>query len=146
MIMEPVSDESSALLRKTERGKFTNEITKMTGKKRKRDSDASEDSEPGSDAEHRHGDENGAVGKLDGSERKKKKRNYGPKGPNPLSIKKKNVKPAAGDVTTAQARTAAEAVPKKKRLRKSKAKSHGGEAAPGEVVPPPAVTTVTTEA
>ena len=125
MIMEPVSDASTTVLAQTERGKFTNEITKLTGKKRKRESGADE----ASDADEGEGDDDREAEKADAREGRKTKRNYGPKGPNPLSIKKKKKAALAGDGSNAKAATDRQAAPKKKRIRKSRTKPQGDEAA-----------------
>jgi len=133
MIMEPVSDVSTAVLAKTERGKFTNEITKLTGKKRKRGADADAGSGGNDDDDDDDADEDGGAEKSDEQARAKAKRNYGRKGPNPLSIKKKKKKPAQeGGASAAKEARDPEAAPKKKRIRKSKTKTLEKEASVGE--------------
>ena len=79
MIMEPMAEESVQARLREERSKYRAELKKTTGK-RKRQED---------------GEEKAEDGEPDGEKKdtpdapKKKKKKYGPKGPNPLSMKKK---------------------------------------------------------
>ena len=82
MIMEPMADVSLKIKRGEERGKLRAGIRKLgSGKKRKREED---------------GDEDGAKEAAEEIENKKRKA-YGTKGPNPLSVKKKKARVVPGE-------------------------------------------------
>lgn len=125
MILEPMADESAQVRAREEKAKFRAEIRKPTGK-RKRD----QDDEGGSGAEDGvAASATAAKAEEQKSDKKKKKYGKGPKGPNPLSVKKAKKtkdpsaqhKPAASNKPEAPAEGDAPA--KRKRRRKSKASS-----------------------
>lgn len=135
MIMEPMASESVAVREREEKAKYKAGLIGPAagrGVKRKRaEGDDKEDENA-----HEAGAEgvNGAepVGSVTGTtpEKKKKKKRHGPKGPNPLSVKKKTKKAAdAGkDATTSPAKpTGGDAPAKKKRKRKHKSQPGQGE-------------------
>lgn len=118
MILEPMADESVQVRAREERAKFRAEIKSKPASlgKRKRDGEENDDDEEG---------------KEEGAEQKKKKKNYGAaKGPNPLSVKKKQKQPAGESTPSSntQGETAADDSTKRKRKRKSKKKATEGEA------------------
>ncbi|KAL2154043.1 hypothetical protein VTH82DRAFT_2719 [Thermothelomyces myriococcoides] len=128
MILEPMSAASAQAMEREERSKFLDGIIRRANK-RKREDDESDDELSGADGK----DEGEKKGETGGDDRpKKKKKRYGPKGPNPLSVlKPKKKKPAApppkpkatapprGEGTT-------EASTEKKAKRKRRKKSKGG--------------------
>ncbi|KND94977.1 rRNA-processing protein utp23, partial [Tolypocladium ophioglossoides CBS 100239] len=123
MILEPMSDESAQTRARAERGKFRAEIKKALGK-RKRDEKAEDSDEDGED-----GKRPSWAGADDskGAEKAKKLKRRGPKGPNPLSVKK--AKKVQGDALSkgAQPTEKATADTPAKRKRRRKNKSLGGE-------------------
>ncbi|KAL2159171.1 hypothetical protein VTH06DRAFT_2603 [Thermothelomyces fergusii] len=136
MILEPMSVASAQAMEREERSKFLDGIIRRANK-RKREDDESGDEH--SDAEGKsQGEKNGEPGGDD--KPKKKKKRYGPKGPNPLSVmkpKKKTpavpppkpkatVPPRAAEGTT-EATTEKKA--KRKRRKKSKGDAGSGESA-----------------
>ncbi|CAK7270195.1 hypothetical protein SEPCBS119000_003964 [Sporothrix epigloea] len=140
MIMEPMSEITAQVGASAERAKFRSELRKTAGEKRKRDDsddkkgdphdsdDDGEDDGSGHDASEETGKSPGN-GKLD---EKKKKKAFGVKGPNPLSVKKRK-KTATGASGTGSAggtmhKTAGDGAPRKKRIRKHKAQPADGSA------------------
>lgn len=86
MILEPMSDESVQLRAREERSKFRAGLKPTIGK-RKRDEKEDEDDDAGKSSVE-------DMGKTFSTEPKKKnKKRPGPKGPNPLSVKKAKKKP-----------------------------------------------------
>lgn len=163
MIMEPMASGSAEVVSKEERAKFRSEIKPLAsaGAKRKRGGEDDSSKDGSGDGEDDDGDDDDdqstaagerrkapssrspAVGVPD---RKKRKKVYGPKGPNPLAAKKKKPKPTAmgdsgakkaarGDRDGAATATTgpSDQQGKKKRKRKSKKPAvsgdGGGEAA-----------------
>ncbi|KLU87452.1 hypothetical protein MAPG_06452 [Magnaporthiopsis poae ATCC 64411] len=159
MIMEPMASGSAEVVSKEERAKFRSEIKLLAsaGAKRKRGDEDDGGSDGSGDYEEDDGDEGDdddqntaaseprkapssrspAVGVPD---RKKRKKVYGPKGPNPLAAKKKKPKPTVtGDSGAKKAargdRDGAATAPtapsdqqgKKKRKRKSKKPAGSGD-------------------
>lgn len=124
MILEPMSDESVRLRAREERSKFRAGLKPTIGKRKRDDKDDEDEDEDG-------------VGKSDGEDTnletsrnteekqpaKKKSKRPGPKGPNPLSVKKKSKKPTLGTKKpkkVAQKDESAEPAAKRKRKRKAK--------------------------
>jgi U3 small nucleolar RNA-associated protein 23 len=151
MIMEPMASSSAAVVSKEERAKFRSEIKSLApaGSKRKRGDDEDDSDLPGDDDDDDDDDDDGdshddddghsvaAGGKRKGptiagdGEPKKRKKTYGPKGPNPLAAKKKSKattgealsnKSAKGgkDESAATADPSSEQPAKKKRKRRQK--------------------------
>ncbi|KAH8175770.1 fcf1 domain-containing protein [Sarocladium implicatum] len=120
MILEPMADESVMVRAREERSKFRAEIKSALGKRSREDAGADEK-------------EGGAVRTEDDEDlpKKKKKKAPGPKGPNPLAVKKPKKKPQsqqeAKPKTPAEtpAEQDGEEPAKKKRRRKGKSKSAG---------------------
>lgn len=131
MILEPMADESALVRSREEKSKFRAEIKGAIGKRKREEKDGDDDTTMATGA-----------GSGDEEEKtKKKKRTIGPKGPNPLSVKKAKKKMSdGGKVTEKQAETAPEkdestqdAPEKTKRKRRRKNKSaDGGEGEGGE--------------
>lgn len=130
MIMEPMSEATAKVGASAERAKFRSELRTKSGEKsadkpgekRKRsDDDDEDDDDDESDA---------ATPATPAKTEKSKKKGYGPKGPNPLSVKKKK-KTAPTDAPKPKT-TPDDGEPKKKRKRKSKARPDGeGEGGEG---------------
>ncbi|KAL2756904.1 hypothetical protein ACRALDRAFT_1056056 [Sodiomyces alcalophilus JCM 7366] len=134
MIMEPMASESVAVREREEKAKYRAGLTGPApgrGAKRKRtEGDDKEDENAQQDgAEGTNGV--GPAGSATGTtpEKKKKKKGHGPKGPNPLAVKKKkNVADAGKEATTSPAKPAGEEAPaKKKRKRRHKSRPDQGE-------------------
>jgi U3 small nucleolar RNA-associated protein 23 len=128
MIMEPMADESVQQRAADERAKLKAEIKRFNheGKKRKRDNDnAAED-----------GEEAAGENSQQAGDDKKAKKKKGPKGPNPLSVKKAKKKEPAQEKpkpdTAAPGDAAVKDGPKRKRRKKNKAPADeaGGPEAP----------------
>lgn len=127
VLMEPMADATAKARSAEERAKFRAEIKTPPAAKRKRVEDG--------EAENKDGKEEGAKP----AEKKKKTMKRGPKGPNPLSVKKPAKKPTeAGNKpktantekpAAAEADSATEEQPKKKRKRKHKSGAADGEGA-----------------
>ncbi|KAG5925855.1 hypothetical protein E4U42_003872 [Claviceps africana] len=93
MILEPMSDESVQLRAREERKKFRAGIKPTLGKRKREDKDGGHDADDDDGLEHDA--DNAGTGerqeeKSTGNDEptKKKNRRHGPKGPNPLSVKK----------------------------------------------------------
>ncbi|KAG8421093.1 hypothetical protein J3458_002999 [Metarhizium acridum] len=142
MIMEPMSDESVRLRAREERSKFRAGLKPTIGKRKRaeRDDGGEED------------DDDGNVMATDkGTEPKppaKKSKRPGPKGPNPLSVKKKakkqtdgTSKPKKTAKTAETEEKSGEAPAKRKRKRKSKSTNadSAGEGGSGETNAPQTV-------
>ncbi|KXJ89236.1 Fcf1-domain-containing protein [Microdochium bolleyi] len=142
MTLEPMAEVSTKARSKEERSKFRAEIKKVVGDKRKREDEEGDDSEE-------EGEKGGKAGGGDGGEAKKRKKAYGQKQPNPLSIKKKKPEQsgsgkAPGSATKPRPPAAATPQPqaeggdgeaaKKKRKRKTK-KTGASSAAEGSAAP-----------
>lgn len=127
MILEPMSDESSRLRAREERSKFRAGIKPTIGK-RKRD-EKEEESED--DSTLPNGAKIGARATATGSDGPKKtKKKPGPKGPNPLSVKKSKKK--GSEDAPKKERNLEEQVEgpgKRKRRRKAKTAVEDGDAA-----------------
>lgn len=115
MILEPMADESAQLRAREEKMKFRAEIKKPLGKRKRDDEEDDEsDAEDEDRTEKRQHDETTANGTN--GEKKKQQKARGPKGPNPLAVKKaKKEKSASSGATT-------DGPAKRKRRRKTKAK------------------------
>ncbi|TLD23185.1 hypothetical protein PspLS_07328 [Pyricularia sp. CBS 133598] len=140
MILEPMADSSAAVVAKEERAKFRSGIQSLasTGSKRKRGDDddgASDSDDDVSEGDEEDEDEDGRNGIADGaSPAKKKKKSYGPKGPNPLAAKKKKKKPQLESGTKpkeAGASASSDQPAKKKRKRRPKKSIAAPDAVPG---------------
>lgn len=121
MILEPMSDESARLRAREERSKFRAGLKPMAGKRKRDDKDDDEDGDVVA---------NGKGTESKAPEKKKSKR-PGPKGPNPLSMKKKSKKDGE-EASTAKKVAKTEEKPaeepaKRKRKRKAKSTGAGGE-------------------
>ncbi|OHE90292.1 hypothetical protein CORC01_14413 [Colletotrichum orchidophilum] len=94
MILEPMATESVAIRTKEEKSKFRDGLVKPE-RKRKREDDGDEES----------GKEGGAgkAGAVNGGQEQKKTKRKGPKGPNPLAVKKAK-KTTNGDATPKEAK------------------------------------------
>lgn len=128
MILEPMAGATEDLRSREERAKFKAGISRKRGSatvlgKRERDEDGGNE----------NGEESGARDGDDDAARKRKKK--GPKGPNPLSMKKPKARPAAATAeasttaTTTEPETQQDAdaeAPKKKRKRTHKSKATEG--------------------
>lgn len=118
MILEPMADESVQVRAREERSKFRAEIKNALGKRKR-----AEDDDEGSEDE-KAGKESATNGT---DEKSKKKKGHGPKGPNPLAVKKskKPSQPKSADkkdTSAIEQSGAAETAPaKRKRRRKAKA-------------------------
>lgn len=119
MILEPMADESAQLRAREEKMKFRAEIKKPLGK-RKRDAeeDQSDDESEGPTEKQQR---NETAAKNTTGEKKKPQKTRGPKGPNPLAVKK--AKKGSQDGASSEPRTDAPA--KRKRRRKTKTKDDG---------------------
>ena len=137
MIMEPIADVSKSVKEGIERGKLR-EGLKTTGVKRKREPEEGQGTKAGGDGKGSPGEDI----------EKKKRKVKGPKGPNPLSVKKPKKSASGGDLSVAQKHevkgdsdmslpvegvvdSAKNAPEKKKRKRKHKS-SQSTEALPNE--------------
>ncbi|KAK0389652.1 hypothetical protein NLU13_3227 [Sarocladium strictum] len=133
MILEPMADESVMVRAREERSKFRAELksTSSLGK-RARDEDEDAEKDGGDDGEGEN-------------PKKKKKRAPGPKGPNPLAVKKpkkkaQQQKPQQQDDSKSKPTTeqppaeqeAEEPAKKKRRRRKAKATAEPGEPEPAK--------------
>lgn len=122
MIMEPMSTSTVQIGARAERAKFRSELRPTAGEKRKREGDGSEeedddDADDDTDKEDDADDAKDTADAVDaGPKPPKKKKQYGRKEPNPLSVKKKSKAQPARPTETAA---------KKKRKRKHKAKTEG---------------------
>ncbi|KAG6005216.1 hypothetical protein E4U21_000345 [Claviceps maximensis] len=89
MILEPMSDESVQLRAREERKKFRAGIKPTLGKRKREEKDGDDDDKDDG-AEHDAGNAVGQEGKETATDQatKKKNKRHGPKGPNPLSVKK----------------------------------------------------------
>ncbi|KAL2142615.1 hypothetical protein VTI28DRAFT_1006 [Corynascus sepedonium] len=128
MILEPMSSSSARAREKEERSKFLDGIIRQP-KKRKREEEESDDEHSGTESE---GEGDGLADRTKGAQgedkSKKKRKKYGPKGPNPLSVKKPK-KAASGatpkpnsstaPLTEAPTETATEKKAKRKRRKKA---------------------------
>lgn len=125
MILEPMSDESARLRAREERSKFRAGLKPTVGKRKRDDND--DDEEDGDVAASGKGTESK-------SPAKKKSKRYGPKGANPLSMKKKSKKqPEEASVAKKVAKTEETSTEEPaKRKRKRKAKSTGAAASGGD--------------
>lgn len=131
MILEPMSDESAQTRAREEKSKFRAEIKAALGKrKREENKDAHQgaggDSRP-AQAKSDHGD---TVGDANVAAGPKSKKRRGPKGPNPLSVKKaKKKKPEDAPLITPMpsAEAPAEAPSKSKRRRKNKSATEAAD-------------------
>lgn len=101
MTLEPMAEVSAKARSREERGKFRAEIKKVVGgggveKKRKR-ADGDNDDDDDDDDEDNNDSQDEKDGKAAGNpDAKKRKKAYGQKLPNPLSIKKKKPQPSEG--------------------------------------------------
>ncbi|KAI5926326.1 Fcf1-domain-containing protein [Camillea tinctor] len=89
MIMEPMAAATAKVRSREERLKFRAELKTVEGGKRKRDDEDDTDEEDGKESSTRQASETNKP-------EKKKKKKKGPKGPNPLSVKKKQTNAAPG--------------------------------------------------
>ncbi|KAJ9134006.1 rRNA-processing protein UTP23 [Pleurostoma richardsiae] len=130
MIMEPMTSATMQATQREERSKFRAEIIKLgaSGSKRKRPSDENS-SENGENSEGSGDEEKGktlgpAGTATDEQPQKKKKRHQGPKGPNPLAVKKPKKRPGAdqqlGKEVKPEGSEPSETPAKRKRRRKHK--------------------------
>ncbi|KJZ72594.1 hypothetical protein HIM_07953 [Hirsutella minnesotensis 3608] len=132
MILEPMSDESAQTRAREERGKFRAELKKALGK-RKRDegADADKHDTDGQDEARPSQAHDEADGEADdgATEKPKNKKRRGPKGPNPLSVKKakKETKAPAHAEAETQADAPQDAPAKRKRRRKNKTKAEAAD-------------------
>ncbi|KAI0125541.1 Fcf1-domain-containing protein [Xylariales sp. AK1849] len=119
MIMEPMAEATANQRTAAEKQKLRDEIKRFAGK-RKRVDDVDEETEDG-------------TGQSTEPERKQRNKAHGPKGPNPLSVKKKKPKPTLQEKTPraeveASVLIEAEGTEERKRSkrkRKPKAQPHG---------------------
>ncbi|PHH91434.1 hypothetical protein CDD83_442 [Cordyceps sp. RAO-2017] len=130
MILEPMSDESAQTRARDEKSKFRAEIKTALGK-RKREGQAEK-------SEGARGDESGpqpgpagdghdeAADDAPATGTAKKKKNRGPKGPNPLSMKKSTKPKAAVPQASATPKVEAPTDAPSKRKRRKKIKSEDG--------------------
>ncbi|CCE34521.1 hypothetical protein E4U22_007592 [Claviceps purpurea] len=124
MILEPMSDESVQLRAREERKKFRAGIKPTIGKRKRTEKDDDDDEEEegadhgagegGKDNETAHKDSNDAS--STGPAKKKNKR-HGPKGPNPLSVKKAKKKTQESSTSAKDAGDAEEKAKRKRRRR-----------------------------
>ncbi|KJK78995.1 hypothetical protein H634G_05810 [Metarhizium anisopliae BRIP 53293] len=137
MIMEPMSDESAQLRAREERSKFRAGLKPTVGKRKRaeRDNGDEQDDDGKTDGDHGSMMATGAEPKPPA---KKKSKRPGPKGPNPLSVKKKAKKQPDGTRTlkmTAETEEKLDEAPaKRKRKRKSELTNaaSAGEGGSGE--------------
>ncbi|EFZ00489.2 Fcf1 domain protein [Metarhizium robertsii] len=137
MIMEPMSDESAQLRAREERSKFRAGLKPTVGKRKRaeRDNGDEQDDDGKTDGDHGNMMATGAEPKPPV---KKKSKRPGPKGPNPLSVKKKAKKQPDGTrkpKTTAETEEKLDEAPaKRKRKRKSESTNatSAGEEGSGE--------------
>ena len=97
MVMEPMAESSLGAREGFEKGKFRAGIRSRgasVGQKRKRAEDESSEEEIGNDQNHETSGDNA---KVDGGLLAEKKKSKGPKGPNPLSVKKSRKKTEAAE-------------------------------------------------
>ncbi|EPE08909.1 rrna-processing protein utp23 [Ophiostoma piceae UAMH 11346] len=151
MIMEPMSEMTAKVGASAEHAKFRSELRNKSGQKagekagekRKRGEDDGGDDASGDDSDDKSA--SASTGRTLGNKTdEKKKKGYGAKGPNPLSVKKKKAKPTApsGDAAADPKTTPDDGEPKKKRKRKHKARPEGeadaadaADAAPAPAAP-----------
>lgn len=135
--MEPMSEMTAKVGASAERAKFRSELRKAAGEKRKRDAgddkksddiDSDDDGDDGDDS----GNDKGRSGDIEKpthddntDEKKKKRKAYGVKGPNPLSVKKRKKTPSSASAST-MPKTDDGGAPRKKRIRKHKAQPADG--------------------
>lgn len=133
MILEPMSDESVQLRAREERKKFRAGIKPTLGKRKREEKDGGGSDDVNDGVEHDAGNAGGqrekeaATGQppndaSSAEPAKKKNKRHGPKGPNPLSVKKAKKKPTT--TTTTQESTTktggGEETAKRKRRRRTK--------------------------
>lgn len=136
MVMEPLSDATALTREREERAKFRGGIIRSGGVKRKRDEDANDEdgSDAGSGSEGEGGNGKAADDGEESTTKKKRKRTYGPKGPNPLAVKKSKKeqqqktkkKPATEPAARSEPVGGESAEPKAKRKRRKKRKAEDG--------------------
>lgn len=112
MILEPMSDESAQMRAREERGKFRAEIKTALGKRKREEKKDAHENGPRL-VQAGNGDA-AAAGVADRPRNKKR----GPKGPNPLSVKKSKKKTPANTKPVPKAEAPAEVPSKGKRRRK----------------------------
>lgn len=91
MILEPMADESAQQRAREERKKFRAEIKNALGK-RKREADGENDQEADPKTDQQSDTASAEAAKGAKEDKKKTKRRRGPKGPNPLAVKKSKKK------------------------------------------------------
>ncbi|KAK4042086.1 rRNA-processing protein utp23 [Parachaetomium inaequale] len=132
MILEPMSSSSARVREREERSKFLEGIVRRP-QKRKREDDESGDEHSGSEGEGGEGDGDGGSNadrpRTAGGEDKpkKKKKQYGRKGPNPLAVRKAKTTSEAGQKPRKPAAPSAEASTETKTKRKRRKKASGAE-------------------
>ncbi|KAL2126577.1 hypothetical protein VTI74DRAFT_654 [Chaetomium olivicolor] len=131
MILEPMSSQSAQAREREERAKFLDGIVRRP-QKRKREADDSDAEHSGSEdgGKGESGDDRPGAGQDD--KPKKKKKNYGRKGPNPLAVKKAKKKPADEQKPRRPAAPSTETPTEAKAKRKRRKKASGAEGGGGE--------------
>ncbi|KAL2017834.1 hypothetical protein VTK56DRAFT_1636 [Thermocarpiscus australiensis] len=126
MILEPMSSASMQAREREERAKFLDGIVRRPQKRKREEADSDEENS-GSEAEDEdHGEgKDSQAGEAEAKDTPRKKRKkYGPKGPNPLSVKKPKKKSTADQKprkpADSSAKAPAETKAKRKRRKKSK--------------------------
>ncbi|GAB1311262.1 rRNA-processing protein utp23 [Madurella fahalii] len=130
LILEPMSSSSAQAREREERAKFMDGIIRRP-QKRKREEDGSGEDDSGKEEEGGDSGKAGQAGRTGEQDKpKKKKKRYGPKAPNPLSIKKPKKDAATGQKAKKAAAppTDAPTEVKAKRKRRKKTKEALGAA------------------
>ncbi|KAK3311293.1 Fcf1-domain-containing protein [Chaetomium strumarium] len=130
MILEPMSSSSAQAREREERAKFMDGIIRRP-QKRKRDEDDSGEEHSGSEDEGKRDKPADHAEAAAEDKPKKKKKGRGPKGPNPLSVKKPKKTKAAEDKKPRKSEpppkdAATEAKPKRKRRKKTSGTERSG--------------------
>ncbi|PHH67232.1 hypothetical protein CDD81_3001 [Ophiocordyceps australis] len=143
MILEPMSDKSAETRVREERGKFRSEIKTSLGKRKRMDKEADDGRDERESFKDNDAEDNAVDDELPtndksksqnlsakGAEKANKSRQRGPKGPNPLSVRKPKQTTVAATLADAgrrdtpmpkaDSRPAADIAAKRKRRRKSK--------------------------
>ncbi|KAI9171346.1 rRNA-processing UTP23 [Paramyrothecium foliicola] len=124
MILEPMADESVQVRAREEKSKFRAELKKNLGKRKREDNDEKDDESDEEGKKEAVAPAAPILGKGDAiaSSKEKKRKGHGPKGPNPLSMKRKKTQQdgAPSKKPSTDAVTPADGPGKRKRRKKTK--------------------------
>ncbi|KAK3904728.1 rRNA-processing protein utp23 [Staphylotrichum tortipilum] len=136
MILEPMSSHSAQAREREERAKFMDGIIRRPQKRKREENDSEEEhsgSEDEGEGEEERPDQSKGPKAGDDQLKKKKKKQYGPKGANPLAVKKTKKQTEAEQRPRKPAAVSGEgsAETKAKRKRRKKASGAGAEGGGG---------------